>query len=83
MVKEIEDGAFVSLKFDKDKVFDLYQFKERLKKEFGRIDIKIAKRKTKSVGAGVYKGSIKAAKSFNKRRIRLKKTIIKKLRRYL
>ena len=42
-----------------------------------------AKRKTKSVGAGVYKGSIKAAKSFNKRRIRLKKTIIKKLRRYL
>ena len=37
MVKEIEDGAFVSLKFDKDKVFDLYQFKERLKKDFGRI----------------------------------------------
>ena len=41
-----------------------------------------AKRKKKNVGAGVYKGSVRAAKSFNQRRIKLKKTIIKKLRKY-
>ena len=41
-----------------------------------------AKKRTRTAKEEVFKGSIKAAKSFNQRRIRIKKTIIKKLRRY-
>ena len=40
-----------------------------------------AKIKTKTVKNEVYEGSKKAARSFNQRRIKLKKSIIKKLRR--
>ena len=37
ILKDIEDNVSVLLLFDRDKVFDVYKFKEYLKKEFGRI----------------------------------------------
>ena len=40
-----------------------------------------AKNRTKTMKEEVFKGSLRAAKSFNKRRIRLKKSIMKKLHR--